>query len=678
MTNTFVFEPSARLQRLLSRELISDPNLAVVELVKNGYDAGATKVRVHYERDADNISLSRLTVADNGHGMSSDEFRVNWMRPGYSDKARDPGKPIKVQGKARVPAGEKGLGRLAAGRLGESLTVYTRKRRNEPWFQIEVDWRRFENMEQDLRDVELEGARIGSAPRGAFNRGTVLVIEEMTVDLGAGIPGRKAAGRPDNRFGRLSQDLQLLTTATAGGPRSEFTIELTTDDPDLEQYAGIFEGLESLAPGQFRYDFSLRQSRSGFIVSRQVIQGSADSSTRTVLFDVEGSLDEVGELPRVRHPPQLTAGPLRGTFTYAPPIRGQKVTTGVPSGVFLYRDGVRVEPYGEPESDWLGAYSRKASRQGYAPIQPKFLYGAVYISRGANSGLIDISNRQGLLENEASANLFGHVRAEFAFFEQVIQDHLQSPRWQESQARKRQSAAQERLSVTRVQSRSLAHSVRQPLTGISAELFILDQIIRDDRIPTDLTEKLRDLRARLGRAASDISERVQTFLQAGEAEVVDFALADAFAEAITRVRAIAASTNARVSAEPTSLRVTFARNVLLEALAELVTNAIAAEPVPGRRRLVTLGASSADRAVEVVVEDNGSGLPEPRSQEPFEVGMSSSGRPGHGLVMQKLNLLGAGADLRLLRSSPDGAAFIIHIPQSAAMLDLGGAGQVVS
>jgi len=216
------------------------------------------------------------------------------------------------------------------------------------------------------------------------------------------------------------------------------------------------------------------------------------------------------------------------------------------------------------------------------------------------------------------------------------------------------------------------------LTGISAELFILDQVIRDDRLPPALAEKLRELRSRLGRAASDISERVQTFLQAGDAEVVDFALDEVFKGTVARVKAIATSTKARVSAEPAPLRVTFAKNVLLEALAELVTNAIAAEPVPGRARLVTLKASSADRAVEIYIEDNGPGLPEPRNHEPFEVGMSSSGRPGHGLVMQKLNLLGAGADLRLVRSDADGAAFAVHIPQSAAMLDLGGAGQAVS
>src|SRR5205823_3570795 len=90
------------------------------------------------------------------------------------------------------------------------------------------------------------------------------------------------------------------------------------------------------------------------------------------------------------HPGLLDCGPFHGTIYYAPwsgsARRLQELH--VQSGVFVYRDGVRVEPYGGPEDDWLGAQARKASRQGYAAIQPKQLYGFVAISKRTNPTLV--------------------------------------------------------------------------------------------------------------------------------------------------------------------------------------------------------------------------------------------------------------------------------------------------
>ena len=78
------FRPSARLQRYLGEELISDPNLAILEFVKNAYDAGAASAVIRFNLMDEPDSL---LIADDGVGMDLAGFRYNWMRPGFSEKS---------------------------------------------------------------------------------------------------------------------------------------------------------------------------------------------------------------------------------------------------------------------------------------------------------------------------------------------------------------------------------------------------------------------------------------------------------------------------------------------------------------------------------------------------------------------------------------------------------------
>src|SRR5947207_1652582 len=113
------FEASAYLQRLIGRELISTDELAVIELVKNAYDAGASSVAITI-RPPSTKEPGEVTVLDDGQGMSLEGLERVFMYAGYSDR------PSEVDTAARVPTGEKGIGRFAADKLGQNLTVLTR------------------------------------------------------------------------------------------------------------------------------------------------------------------------------------------------------------------------------------------------------------------------------------------------------------------------------------------------------------------------------------------------------------------------------------------------------------------------------------------------------------------------------------------------------------------------
>lgn len=109
------FRPRARVLQLLGDELIGSDQLAVVELVKNAYDADATHARVLLD-----IAPGRppmISVSDDGEGMSCDVIRSVWLSPGQDNrkKQRLAGRRTPVH--RRLPLGEKGVGRFAVHRL---------------------------------------------------------------------------------------------------------------------------------------------------------------------------------------------------------------------------------------------------------------------------------------------------------------------------------------------------------------------------------------------------------------------------------------------------------------------------------------------------------------------------------------------------------------------------------
>ena len=107
------FEASAKLHRLLGRDLLPDDYSAVEELVKNAYDSNATEVTLTIVRSSGS-QKAEIEIRDNGWGLSLEEFRRVWMWAGYSEKTAE---PLPTTG--RVQVGEKGIGRFAADKLGE-------------------------------------------------------------------------------------------------------------------------------------------------------------------------------------------------------------------------------------------------------------------------------------------------------------------------------------------------------------------------------------------------------------------------------------------------------------------------------------------------------------------------------------------------------------------------------
>lgn len=144
---TYKIRPAGRHILTIGRDLIQDCYAAVVELVKNAYDADSPDVNISF-RSRPNCSGYSLIITDHGHGMSRDTVIYKWMVPSTRDKLDRRQSPS-----GRVMQGRKGVGRYAASILGTDLLLETVTPRGEKTTLL-VEWINFESAIY-LDDVEI-------------------------------------------------------------------------------------------------------------------------------------------------------------------------------------------------------------------------------------------------------------------------------------------------------------------------------------------------------------------------------------------------------------------------------------------------------------------------------------------------------------------------------------------
>ena len=167
------FSVESRILRELGERLVKQPEVAVIELIKNTYDADATSC------DVDASRPDMLTVADDGHGMTLTQFQQNWMRVGTSAKAaRSESRNFK-----RAITGEKGIGRFAVRFLGERLRIISiavDEDGEKTRLSAEFDWPKLDDF-ADLNRANIPYQLSRAAPDEST--GTRLEICDLKVDL---------------------------------------------------------------------------------------------------------------------------------------------------------------------------------------------------------------------------------------------------------------------------------------------------------------------------------------------------------------------------------------------------------------------------------------------------------------------------------------------------------------
>lgn len=681
---TVRFNPVARLQKILGNELISDPNLAVIELVKNSYDAGASQVVIKLRSADKELRDQVMVVTDNGTGMDRDLFEKAWMAPGYSDKAAEAGRQVPlpegvvneatVKAKSRTQTGEKGLGRLAVARLADKVRVETRPRQSDDWVVVEIDWSQFDRMDIPLTSVEIPLNLVREIDDTEFNTGTTLILSGLKVDWSARIPGRPAPGRSRIRLGRLKQDLAMLLLPLPGQKSAGFQVRIETDAPALQEFTGDVDPLNRELSG-YSFRFVVTPALESFKVNRVLertpgvakIAGKPVRDTELVTH----AYAEFGQDLSNAQP----CGQFKGTFYYQPDLpRSAYGKAGVP-GILLYRDGVRVEPYGLDGDDWLGATAWKAARQGHAPIQPHQLVGYVQITYEDNPHLLDMSNRLGMIDNSQFQTFLAIAKQEFRWFGALIYDEYVS-NWPRADTRL-QLRAEHAQEFTRLLLQELTHSIRQSTAGLGAEMTRLTVLADNDEVDTITRTTIRRIIGNSKAHITQIDDVVNRALDLERKElgtIDDVSLDSVVVHSIETLRLMGNSLGVSLKRKraPNAL-IKGSRVALERALNVLGSNAIEAAAERGDAPEVVFelqqykDSRSGENGWKILVIDNGPGIEPSILDKLLESTVSTKGRQGTGLSVAKELLMLFGSDLRLASTKPSGTTMEVIVPSRARL-----------
>ena len=331
----------------LGEELVPHADLGIMELVRNAYDADATDCRLSLIDAVD--PGGTLVVTDNGVGMTVDQLVSGFMVLGKSEKAES--RTTLKKGRRKV--GEKGLGRLAALRLGTEVTIATRPE-SEPGVEhiLRIDWSRFDGA-QTIEDV-------------LFDIETVHTEAECGTTVS--MTGMKN-GLAQPEVERLSHSLLLLT-----GPfQEENDFRIVCDAPE---FRSLQHSLGAKLLGDFEY--------------RLVAELDADGQLRADLYNWRGDIEFHGEHHEVALTRTRGNKGVPARFFSPPaifelwmfnlnPSRSHEVRLAQQDteairrwlqhvgGVHLYHRGLRVQPYGDPGNDWLSINLRRASSPEVRP-----------------------------------------------------------------------------------------------------------------------------------------------------------------------------------------------------------------------------------------------------------------------------------------------------------------------
>lgn len=394
----FNFDVSA--YRLLGRELITDRITALFELVKNSYDSNANEVTIEFVGINPTTDESKIIIRDDGFGMDFSDIKNKWMVIGTSSKRRERMTPSPYN---RIVSGKKGVGRFAVDKLGAKLILKTKKKGTNKFICLETDWVAYSNIEREQLSFDFEQEkdfftdiknRYWLEDADEEEQGTILEISRIENVW------------TEKDITRAYKELSKLISPNNDSKKYPFYINLKTE---YEKYrdVSVKPQLIDFATLKFELTFNIEEG------TQEILQFKNDELT-------------------VINVPIRNCGPLKTTIYYFDQAAKNKYKSHFNAeidGLKVYRDGLITTPFAEyvddqnEQKDILGLDKRRWSGF-FDRIGTRDLLGYVEITDKLNSLIIESTNRQGFVDNDAFYQLKKFVIEQV----QQIENYIKSRR----------------------------------------------------------------------------------------------------------------------------------------------------------------------------------------------------------------------------------------------------------
>jgi len=396
--DTSILRPRARIIKTIGDELISNDIIAIIELVKNSYDANSSIIEIKFKgrvidvvegKKAKKVLIkqeSSIIITDDGIGMDLETVKSAWMEPATINKKNTK----RSVGNKRRFTGEKGIGRFASAKLAESLKMITRPKYDNE-IVVDFNWSDFSDDSKYLDQVECSWEV--RKPKVIKDNGTTLKLvglnndwdEEKIKDLRVALSRLINPVSPiidfqmDIRLPKELEDLSGLITSPESLNRPDYYIKGSVDGagkPDIKFFSKKIGKEEPLTIK--KSDFILRDP------IRNPIVGLFKFEFRVWNRDLDSIKKLASEI---------------GSKT-----KNVKGDLDDLSGISIYRDDFRVAPYGNKNDDWLRLDIRRVNNPTMR-LSNNQIVGYISVSLDENPELKDQSNREGIVESQAFTDL---------------------------------------------------------------------------------------------------------------------------------------------------------------------------------------------------------------------------------------------------------------------------------
>ena len=442
--------PFARLLTMLGEQLIKNERIALIELIKNSYDADATWVKVSFNGFGKDFAItpdSKIVIEDDGDGMSSQTIEKQWLNPASPEKLLR--KRVKeTTTKGRVIQGEKGIGRFAILKLGRKIQVISRAKSEKVEQVVDYDFSKFDDefLSENGEEKELF---IDDLTVSLETNEPAKVITKGEINLGLSKVDRKPHGTrieitnlkgswSDEKVKEVYHDLARLEsifTIKANNPNKveqnvDFTVWIYKNNVFQNYREEYLNKLNELLAKQavIRIEegvFDERKKEFRFLLNGQPKVIKLRDPELTGLKIYEKRFGKGGKKLDTRG---TECGPFRfGFYIFdfspkAPPkYQLDKDDKEIirPHRIYLYRDNIRVYPYGEPDDDWLRIDAYRGTISAGDFLSNDQVVGYVNITQKQNPKLKDKTSREGLIyEGNATDDFIALLQIYLAYVRQ--------------------------------------------------------------------------------------------------------------------------------------------------------------------------------------------------------------------------------------------------------------------